>query len=199
MRSVLLMAIILCTAAPAQAASLTVTVVDSAGRPLRDAVISVRPANTPGGAARFAFDPRVGQKDIQFTPGLTVVPVGTTVSFPNFDKVRHHVYSFSRAKKFELKLYGRDQSRSVRFDVPGTIALGCNIHDGMRGFIRVVDTPWAAASDARGRASFNGLPAGGAQLVIWHPAARSRDNEIRTSVAIDAGAVARTIKLPVAP
>ena len=65
------------------------------------------------------------------------MPVGATVSFPNRDKVRHHVYSFSAAKKFDLKLYGRDETRSVVFDKPGVVALGCNIHDVMSGFIVV--------------------------------------------------------------
>ena len=185
-------------AGPAGAAGLELRVVDAAGRPLRDAVVSVAPEKSAAGAPRFAFQPIMGQRNVQFTPGTLVVPVGTTVTFPNFDKVRHHVYSFSKAKKFEIQLYGREQARSVLFDRPGTVALGCNIHDQMRGFIRVVDTPWAATSDAQGRVSFTGVPAGPAQIIVWHPALRGRDNELRRAVTIAAAGMSQTIQAPVA-
>jgi plastocyanin len=189
---------LLLLSAPADAASLDVRIVDAAGRPLEGAVVSITPAQAKGGAPRPAGQSAMGQKNIQFTPGTLVVPVGTTVSFPNFDKVRHHVYSFSKAKKFEIQLYGREQTRSVLFDRPGTVALGCNIHDQMRGFIRVVDTNWAATSDGQGRVSFAGLPAGAAQLVIWHPGLRGRDNELRRSLSIAATAATETVQVPVA-
>ncbi|HET6942615.1 MAG TPA: methylamine utilization protein, partial [Sphingomicrobium sp.] len=81
----------------------------------------------------------VSQRDMQFHPFVLVVPVGAKVSFPNLDPTRHHVYSFSPAKKFELKLFAKDQSRSVVFDKPGVVALGCNIHDAMTAFIYVAD------------------------------------------------------------
>lgn len=182
---------------PATAAGLDLRIIDAAGRPLADAVVSVVPAQGATGAPRFAFRPSMGQKDVQFTPGTLVVPVGTTVSFPNFDKVRHHVYSFSKAKKFEIQLYGRDQTRSVLFDRPGTVALGCNIHDQMQGFIRVVDTPWAATSDGQGRVSFAGLPAGAAQIVVWHPGIRGRDNELRRALTIAGATASQTIQVAV--
>lgn len=130
-------------------------------------------------------------------PGLVVVPVGTRVRFPNFDKVRHHVYSFSRAKKFELKLYGRDDSRSVVFDQPGTISLGCNIHDQMNGVIRVVDAPFAAVTNAAGKVSLANVPAGSAQLIVWHARARVRDNEVRGNLAVPASGTAQTVRLAV--
>ena len=81
----------------------------------------------PGSARRGRFV--VSQRNIQFHPFLTIVPVGADVSFPNLDPTKHHVYSFSPAKRFELKLFARDQSRTVHFDKPGVVALGCNIHD----------------------------------------------------------------------
>lgn len=184
-------------AGPAGAAGLDLRVVDAAGRPLDGAVVSVAPEKSVGGT-RFTFQPSMGQRNVQFTPGTLVVPVGTTVTFPNFDKVRHHVYSFSKAKKFEIQLYGREQARSVLFDRPGTVALGCNIHDQMRGFIRVVDTPWAATSDSQGRVSLTGLPAGPAQIIVWHPALRARDNELRRVVTIAAAGTSQTVQVPVA-
>ena len=78
---------------------------------------------------------------MQFHPFVLIVPVGAKVSFPNLDPTRHHVYSFSPAKQFELKLFARDQSRSVVFDKPGVVALGCNIHDAMTAFIVVDGQP----------------------------------------------------------
>ena len=124
---------------PLAAAPLAVRVVDAAGtagaRCGRHASIPpVRPRGLPDGSGRFV----VSQQNLQFHPFLTIVPVGADVSFPNLDPTKHHVYSFSPAKKFELKLFAKDQSRTVHFDKPGVVALGCNIHDQMSAFI-VVD------------------------------------------------------------
>jgi hypothetical protein len=91
------------------------------------------------------------------------------VSFPNFDPTKHHVYSFSAAKRFELKLFAKDQSRTVRFDKAGVIALGCNIHDQMSAFIVVTDSAWTARTNAQGFASFGDTPNAPARLTVWHP------------------------------
>lgn len=175
----------------AAAATLSVVVVDAAGRPVPGAVVSAKPLAGPASGARFSSSKVMGQRNIQFTPGTLVVPVGATVSFPNYDKVRHHVYSFSKAKRFELKLFGRDESRSVTLDVPGTVAVGCNIHDQMRGFIRVVDAPFAGMSDAGGRLSLDGAPGGRYQLTVWHPKVRARDQEVKLMAAAGAPVVVR--------
>jgi hypothetical protein len=116
----------------------------------------------------------MAQQNIQFSPYVLVVPLGSTVSFPNKDKVRHHVYSFSAPKKFELKLYGKDESRTVTFDKPGAVSLGCNIHDTMIAFIYVTETPYAAKSGVDGSATVQDVPAGAAQLMVWHPDLKAR-------------------------
>jgi len=100
--------------------------------------------------------------------------VGSDVGFPNKDKVRHHVYSFSATKKFELKLYGQQEERTVHFDKAGIVPLGCNIHDQMIGFIVVTDSPYAVKTNAAGEAVIRGLPAGAATLSLWHPDMRAR-------------------------
>jgi hypothetical protein len=87
---------------------------------------------------------------MQFHPFLTGRPGRREVSFPNLDPTKHHVYSFSPAKRFELKLFAKDQSRSVHFDKPGVVALGCNIHDAMTAFIVVTDSAWTARTNAQG-------------------------------------------------
>src|SRR4029078_12602374 len=99
---------------------------------------------------------------------VLVVPVGSTVEFTNLDPFRHHVYSFSPAKKFELKLFGQGEHGSVTFDKPGTVALGCNIHDTMQAFIQVVSTAYAAKTGKDGRAVLRGAPDGRARLARAH-------------------------------
>lgn len=113
----------------ARAADLEVLVRDAKGAPLANAVVTVKPEH--GGALPAHYgDPLVlTQRDLQFAPFVLIVPQGGEVRFPNEDSVRHQVYSFSPAKTFELKLYGRDQTRTLRFEKTGLVALGCNIHD----------------------------------------------------------------------
>src|SRR5687768_8088478 len=115
----------------AAAAELTVEVRTATGAPVREAVVSLYPGGKPAplGAARAPY--RISQRNIRFSAVVLVVPMGSDVAFPNFDAVRHHVYSFSPAKRFELKLYAREQNRTVRFDKAGVVPLGCNIHDAM--------------------------------------------------------------------
>lgn len=132
------------------------------------------------------------QQNIAFQPHVLIVPVGATVRFPNEDKVRHHIFSFSKPAKFEIKLFGRDETRSYTFKTAGAVALGCNIHDQMSGFIKVVDTPFAAKTGANGQVHISGMAAGAAQVTIWHPSMKVKNNEQVMQVPIPArGSVAR--------
>jgi plastocyanin len=169
-------------AAPLIAAPLTVRVSDASGKPVRDAVVTLYPA---GNAARPAHSGGrfvVSQQNLQFHPFLTIVPVGADVSFPNLDPTKHHVYSFSAAKKFELKLFAKDQSRTVHFDRPGVVALGCNIHDQMSAFIIVTDSAWTARTNAQGLATFADAPNAAGRLVVWHPYLRAPGGELQQAV-----------------
>ena len=179
---------------PAMAGDLTISVRDSAGRPVQDAVVTVHPAaGVPRGPIRFAWPLRMAQQDIQFQPYVLIVPVGGSVSFPNLDRVRHQVYSFSRGNRFEVQLYGRDESRTHTFTAAGVAALGCNIHDQMLAYIKVVDTPWAAKTPASGDVVLRGIPAGGATLRVWHPRLAGRGNEISRPLTITAAAGRSTV------
>ncbi|HEX8446555.1 MAG TPA: methylamine utilization protein [Sphingomonas sp.] len=182
---------------PAIAADARLTITDPGGRPLADAVVSAYPAGAPKAVLRAAGPYRVAQQDVQFKPGVLIVPVGASVAFPNLDRVRHHVYSFSPVKRFELKLYGRDESHSIVFDKPGTVALGCNIHDGMSGFVRVVDTPFAGKSAANGAVLLTGLAPGTVRLRLWHPRLKGRGNELEIQVAVPPGGLTQTLAIPV--
>ena len=169
-------------ATPLAAAPLNVRVVDASGRPVRDAVVTLYPA----GSARPAHASGryvVAQQNLQFRPFLTVVPVGADVSFPNLDPTKHHVYSFSIAKRFELKLFAKDQSRTVHFDRPGVVALGCNIHDQMSAFIFVTDTGWTARTNAQGIASFADAPNAPARVAVWHPYLNAPGGQVQQSIA----------------
>ena len=163
-------------ATPAAAVDLTVSVRGDDGAPLADAVVLVHvPGGSPAGPIRYSWPATMTQQNIAFNPYVLIVPVGPTVGFPNKDKVRHHVYSFSAAKKFELKLYGQQEERTVTFDKTGVVALGCNIHDSMIGYIYVADTPFAAKTNAAGEAVIHGLPSGPGTLSVWHPDMKGRN------------------------
>jgi hypothetical protein len=139
------------------------------------------------------------QRQMQFRPFVLIVPVGGEVAFPNHDPFRHHVYSFSPAKTFELKLYGHDETRTVRFDKPGVVALGCNIHDDMSAFIRVVDTPFAAKTGTGGEAVIHNAPQGAAVLGVWHPyvrGGRDVEREVAVSGASETASVTLELRAP---
>jgi plastocyanin len=167
-----LAALTLLSAAPAEAAGpLVATVTDHAGRPLGDAVVTVHPA-----AGVRGYRPRaavIDQRDRDFVPWVSVVEQGATVTFPNRDKTMHHVYSFSPAKRFEMKVRPGDAGQTVLFDRPGVVAVGCNIHDWMQAFIFVSDTPYHAKTGSDGRAQITGLPEGELRIAAWHPYQRA--------------------------
>ena len=182
MRGLIALAAGVSLAAPLAAVPLAVRVVDASGRPVRDAVVTLYPSGGAARAPRASGRYVVSQKNIQFHPFLTIVPVGADVSFPNFDPTKHHVYSFSPAKRFELKLFAKDQSRTVHFDKPGVVALGCNIHDQMSAFIVVTDSAWTARTNAQGMATFADAPNAPARLTAWHPYLRVPGGVVQQSV-----------------
>jgi plastocyanin len=190
-----------CSALSARAGDIAFVLSSNRGGAVSDAVITAYPeSGARGGFARFDWPQEMDQRNLQFAPFVLITPVGASVSFPNRDAVRHHVYSFSPAKAFELKLYGRDETRKVVFDKPGVVALGCNIHDSMVAFIKVVDTPFAAKSDAMGQAVLRGLPPGPAKVLIWHPYQKAAGNEIVRYIVVPAtGAGREIVQLDVRP
>jgi plastocyanin len=198
MRLVLLL-ILLAAASPAIAGGLTVEVRTANGAPVREAVVSLYPAGRPAPPAPPQRAFQIAQQNIQFSPFVLVVPVGATVAFPNFDKVRHHVYSFSAVKRFELKLYATEQNRTVRFDKPGIVPLGCNIHDNMTAFVKVADTAFSAKTDANGRVSFANVPAGTLVALVWHPYLRAPGNQAEQRWTVGAGAQTQRVTVALRP
>jgi plastocyanin len=198
MRSLLVLGLFATVAAaPLSAAPLTVRVVDAGGKPVADAVVTL---HTGRGTRPMAMGSgySVSQKDLQFHPFVRIVPVGATVSFPNLDPTKHHVYSFSAAKRFELKLFAKDQSRSVTFDKAGIVALGCNIHDQMSAYVVVTDSAWTAKTDGRGIAQFADAPAG-ADMAVWHPYLRAPGGTMARRLGAGERTVNVAVKLRPAP
>jgi plastocyanin len=183
-------------AGQALAATLNLNLTDAAGKPLADAVVLVEPLDSKVPVPALA-NAEVAQVQRQFVPTVTVITVGTKVDFPNRDTVRHHVYSFSDAKKFEIKLYVGKPEAPLSFDKAGIVVLGCNIHDQMAAWIVVSDTPWYGKSDAKGQLSVADVPAGRYRLRSWHPGLPPGSAGLEQTVTVAATPLSSTIKLPV--
>jgi plastocyanin len=189
-----LLAVLPCVAAAAQAANVNVTFSDAAGNPLSDAVVMLEPVG-----ARLPVKPLQGaqivQHDLQFNPAVSVVTVGTPVMFPNQDTVKHHVYSYSAAKTFQIKLYAGVPHTPIVFDKPGIAVLGCNIHDGMVAWVVVTDTPLWALSAAGGHAKVADVPPGNYLLHVWHASLAETTPPQLLPLAVGAGDVDQRIRL----
>lgn len=121
------------------------------------------------------------QKDLTFLPALLPVQVGTKVEFPNLDDTYHNIFSFSRAKRFDLGRYRADEIPipSVVFDVPGLVTIRCDIHEHMRALILVLDTPYFVISDSEGRYRLSGLPTGHYTLKAWLSSKTTREQPVK--------------------
>ena len=183
MRSIFFCLAVLACASAANAADLTVRVASDGGAPVENAVVTFVPTVRPSGPIRFDWQYQVAQRNLQFEPYILIVPVGAEVRFPNLDRVRHHVYSFSQGNRFELELYGRDETRSRRFTSVGIAAIGCNIHDQMQAYIVVVDTPFVGRTGADGSVVIPGA-AGAGELRVWHPDLRARGGVMTRAVTL---------------
>jgi plastocyanin len=163
-------AVLLSPLSGALAATLEGRVMDEAGEPVADVIMVAVPlfdAPLPAGARKTEI---IEQSNQQFSQFVTAVLVGNPVSFPNKDSVKHHVYSFSPAKVFQIPLYAGVPDSPITFDKAGVVTLGCNIHDWMLAFIYVSESPFFAKSDRQGRAQISNLPAGKYEVRVWHPA-----------------------------
>ena len=152
------------------------------GKPVRDAIVfilNVSGAKFPPHAKPVAMD----QINHKFVPHILPVLVGTAVTFPNKDKIHHHIYSFSKAKKFERPLYKGKNVDPVVFDKVGIVKLGCNIHDTMSGIVMVLQNPYFGITDKQGQYTIRNMsskektkkiPPGKYKLVVWHEFMRTK-------------------------
>ncbi|MBI3569820.1 MAG: methylamine utilization protein [Gammaproteobacteria bacterium] len=187
----LIAVVFLAMAQPTSATDLKVHVKDDTGEPVADAIVYVSPRDgvppqTPP-RERVVMD----QRDREFVPYVLPVQVGTSVQFPNSDNIRHHVYSFSSAKIFELPLYKGTPTGPVTFDKPGAVVLGCNIHDWMIGYVYVLETPYFEKTADNGEVRLTALPAGAVEVRVWHPRLRDGVDKTLRPITLSAGSETR--------
>lgn len=170
------------SSAHARNAEIAVTVTDQQGKPVADAVVVAVPSDDKVRPPVRPREDAIHQVDKEFMPKVQIVLVGAPVSFPNNDSVRHHVYSFSPAKRFELPLYVGVPARPLVFDKPGVVVLGCNIHDWMVGYIYVSESPYVAKTGADGKAVIADLPPRAYVVRVWHPQLEGAEETTRKNV-----------------
>jgi hypothetical protein len=180
----------------AAAATVEVQVLGQDGKPLPEAVVFLESREAKAAVKPLASI-EIAQADKQFVQRVTVVPVGSAVQFPNRDKVRHHVYSFSPAKTFDLKLYIGTPANPVLFDRSGIAVLGCNIHDRMVAWVVIVETPYFGRTAANGKLKLDDVPPGNYQLRTWHADLPPGAAALEQSITVGVQGATATSRVPV--
>lgn len=187
---------LLCFAASVtQAAEIRVEVRKATGEPLENAVVFLK-SDRLKSQLKPLSNAEMAQKNRAFVPGVLVIPQGTAVDFPNRDTVRHHVYSFSPAKTFELKLYIDKPEQPVIFDQAGVVELGCNIHDNMLAWILVSETPVYTQTNQQGEAIFLDQIPEHYEIDVWHASLPYGSPFVTSSVTVDAEPISLIITMP---
>ena len=177
MRRFGLLPVLCLAAAPAFGAELTGSVQVS-GRPAQHAVVWLAASGAPETPSPKVV---IDQRNLAFTPHVLAVRVGTTVQFPNNDKVFHNVFSFRDGKKFDLGMYPKGVTKPIVFDKPGLARLFCNIHPNMAAYVMAVDSPYFAVSDEKGSFAISGVPPGTYTYHAWRPGGQL----LTGSIAVD--------------
>lgn len=164
-------------------AEVSIQLTDQNGDALADATLVLTPLFET--SIRDPQDTQIDQIDEQFSPRVKVVQAGANIFFPNQDQIRHHVYSFSAAKQFDIPLYSGTPSEPIQFDQPGLVVLGCNIHDQMRGYILISDSPFFGVSDTEGNLMIEVNMPGDYELSLWHPEQEQQLETVQISIADD--------------
>ena len=151
------------------------------------------------GAQRMPSAPPVKltliQKNKRFDPELMIVPVGSTVSFPNGDPIFHNVFSLSKASQFDLGNYPEGDTRLVKLDQAGIVQVYCHLHTDMNAAIVVTPTRWFARPEADGTFDFSGLEAGEYTVVVWHKSAGFFRRKVQVP---ETGKVSVSLTIPLA-
>ena len=132
----------------------------------------------PSGAQRVHATAKVLQKGAVFIPHVLPVQVGTAVEWPNLDDIFHNVFSYSDPKPFDLGLFKHPELKTVVFDKAGRVDVFCSIHKSMNCVVLVLETPFFAAVDERGRFEISGIPAGTYRFKAWHERLPSQAREV---------------------
>jgi plastocyanin len=173
-RIAVIVALLMCVAGVARskkgdtgavAGHVTITQTDGSAKKARGGVVVA--VKVPGARPK-PMSAEMGQKDKQFDPQLVVVTKGSTVSFPNHDKIFHNVFSLSPTARFDLGLYKEGTSKSVEMKRAGEVDVFCNIHPEMVAKIKVLDTPYYAITAPDGSFRIDGVPEGTYDVEAWH-------------------------------
>ena len=178
-----LVGLLLIPAPAAFGAAIEVTVVDLKGKPVPEAVVYLH--GVPGKFKAPKAPVVMDQIDKMFVPHVLPVLVGSKVRFPNKDAIHHHVYSFSKQKKFDLPLYKGEPPEPVLLDAEGVVKLGCNIHDWMLGYIVVLSNPYFAKTGADGKARIEGVRPGTYKLALWSGRRKEPGESTLQTVVVD--------------
>ena len=168
--------------ATARAGEIATTVTDQRGAPVQDAVVYATPR--AGKPPKRTPPASIAHQNQQFVPYVTAVQAGALINLPNLDPVKHHAYSISPAKNFELPLYSGTPKEPLLFDKPGIVVIGCNIHDWMKAYVCVVDTPFFAVTDEEGHAQLRGLASGAYDVEIWQPRLKGEPSANKQQVTV---------------
>lgn len=179
--------IFISSACIAEQANITVT--DSKGKNLKDVVVFLEPQFKQKNIPK-PVDIIIDQRDKEFIPLVSAVQVGTAIRFPNNDKIRHHVYSFSKSKSFEIPLYKDVDPTPVMFDKAGVVPLGCNIHDWMNAYVFVSKTPYFSLTNKNGNASIKNLPQGKYQAKLYHPSMKNWEKQTGKTIQVSSAKTA---------
>jgi len=172
------------------AASLDVSVKNKQGEMVKDAVVYVTTAPGNGSQAKGG-KAIIDQRDKEFIPYVIPLKTGTAVRFPNHDNIRHHVYSFSSSKKFEIPLYKGTPAKPIVFDKPGIVVLGCNIHDWMSAYVFVSDTPFFSVTAEDGTGRIGNLSPGTYEVQVWHPRLKDKPESTGQQITVTEDRVER--------
>ena len=177
--------VILSCVGESSAGELHAFIKDQNGQPIEDAVVLATPVDGRNAALPGQARNEMDQINKEYVPHVKVVTTGSKLYFPNKDNIRHHVYSFSPAKVFELPLYSGTSAPPVLFDKTGLVTLGCNIHDWMLGYIYVADTPFFGKSAKDGKILIADVPAGEYSVRVWHPDMKWAEESTVRKVTLD--------------
>lgn len=189
LRIIIISLLILMFVAKTSAATITVNInlLDATNGASNQGVLSLKNKDPSSSDKLEPLERELSQYNAQFTPLITVIPQGSSVSFPNKDEFSHHVYSFSDAKTFDSELYDKNSTFNVEFDQSGVVTVGCNIHDWMVAYIYILDTPIYKSTE-QGQVSFDNIDNGHYELTFWQPSmseAYTKDIVIAGDMSID--------------
>ena len=156
-----------CVVLAANSQTIQLEIVDQNGEPVPNAVLKTNEKLPETPQLPVAIMDQINK---QFSPHVLIIQQGQQVSFPNRDDIRHHVYSFSKAKPFEIRLYQNTPTSPVLFDQAGVVELGCNIHDKMLGYIYITDGFTTYLTDENGKVTItvSEQDISQASLLLWH-------------------------------